>query len=339
MRKILFVFGAIILILFAYSKNKTPFSKNNISSQMSQIVDHPLAIETMRKKSYPGSDIVIEEKIGEFANYSEYIASYKSEGLRIYALLTIPKGQKPKMGWPIIVFNHGYIAPEQYVTTERYVAYVEGFAANGYVVFKPDYRGNGKSEGEPEGAYYSPAYATDILNAVASVKKMADVDATKIGMWGHSLGGNIALRDLEVSSDIKAAVIWAGVVGSYDDLMNHWTRRVPFVPSQRQLTLRNRGRESLTNQHGTPQSNPTFWDAIDPSKNLMYVNVPVQLNHGESDEEVPVEFSQKLYAALKSSGKTVEFYSYPGADHNISGESFNLAMQRSLEFFNKYLKS
>ena len=57
----------------------------------------------------------------------------------------------------MIVFNHGYIPPSQYRTTERYVAYVDGFASNGYIVFRPDYRGHDQSEGAPTGAYGSPA--------------------------------------------------------------------------------------------------------------------------------------------------------------------------------------
>ncbi len=49
----------------------------------------------------------------------------------------------PDNGRPAIIFNHGYIPPEVYRTTERYVAYQDGFARNGYVTFKSDYRGHG----------------------------------------------------------------------------------------------------------------------------------------------------------------------------------------------------
>ena len=47
------------------------------------------------------------------ANYRRYYASYFSEGLRIYALLTVPFGEPPAGGWPAIVFNHGYIPPDE----------------------------------------------------------------------------------------------------------------------------------------------------------------------------------------------------------------------------------
>jgi fermentation-respiration switch protein FrsA (DUF1100 family) len=158
-------------------------------------------------------------------------------------------------------------------------------------------------------------------------------------MWGHSMGGNITLRDIVVNTkDIKAAVIWGGVVGSYDDLMNNWQRKVTFHPAPEDLRLRNNNRQNMVNQFGTPQSNPTFWNSIDPTAHLADITTPIQLHTGGNDEEVPTAFSQSLFDKLQALGKTVEYYNYPGGDHNISSPNFQLAMQRSIEFFNKYLK-
>lgn len=334
-----------ITVLLLYKGNLSQKSLTANTEQPSQAkatpsiskYGNPLELTYMREQSYPGSELKIEQTLEDGSNYHQYVASYMSDGLKIYGLLTVPIGEKPTTGWPVIIFNHGYIPPEQYVTTERYVAYVDNFARNGYIVFKSDYRGNGKSEGQPEGAYYSPAYTVDVLNALASLKKYKDADPKKIGMWGHSMGGNITLRSLEISPDIKVAVIWGGVVGSYDDLMNHWTRAVPFTPSPRQLQLRNNGRQNLIKQYGTPAQNPDFWNSIDPVSHLDLIQAPLQLDAGGSDEEVPVAFSQNLYDKMQAVGETVEFYSYPGSDHNIS-QGFEQAMERSLSFFDKYLK-
>ena len=89
---------------------------------------HPLSIEAGRKTAYPGSPIKIEQNLPAGVNYSRYVASYQSDGFKIYALLTIPNGKKPATGWPIVVFNHGYIPPTQYRTTEKYVGYQDAFA-------------------------------------------------------------------------------------------------------------------------------------------------------------------------------------------------------------------
>lgn len=335
-----------LIILLGISLFKKFYSVKNLTTQLSNIAQttqqtiqpNPLSIDGMRNKSYPGSDLSFEQTLEDGSNYHQYIASYISEGLKIYGLLTVPTGEKPQSGWPVIIFNHGYIPPTQYRTTERYIAYVDGFARNGYIVFKSDYRGNGSSQGQPEGAYYSSAYATDVLNALSSLKKYKDANPNKIGMWGHSMGGNITLRSLVVDPEnIKASVIWGGVVGTYDDLMNNWQRKVTYQPPPNELALRNRYRQNLVDKYGTPQTNPDFWNSIDPNFYLKDITAPVQLHVGSADEEVPVAFSQGFYDRLKALGKTVEFYTYEGADHNIS-QGFNLAMQRSLDFFNHYLK-
>src|SRR5512133_3430920 len=187
-------------------------------------VPNPLQISAMRTREYPGSDITIEKTLDPGVNYSRYYVSYRSEGLKIYALMTIPNGTKPATGWPVIVFNHGYIPPEIYRTTERYVAYVDLIARSGYIVFRSDYRGHDQSEGVARGAYGSPDYTVDVLNAVASMKRYPDADPNRMGMWGHSMGGYITLRSMVISKDIKAGVIWAGVVGSYPDLLTRWRR-------------------------------------------------------------------------------------------------------------------
>ncbi len=67
-----------------------------------------------------------------------------------------------------------------------------------------------------------PDYTADVLNAVSSLKAYADADPQRIGMWGYSIGGQITLRAMVVSGDIKAGVIWAGVVVPYPDLIARW---------------------------------------------------------------------------------------------------------------------
>lgn len=298
---------------------------------------NPLTIESLRKGNYPGSEIVIEQTLSPGSNYDRDIASYKSEGLKIYALLTIPTSNKPSLGWPVIIFNHGYIPPTQYQTTERYVAYVDGFARNGYIVFKPDYRGHGNSEGISSGAYGSNGYTVDVLNVVSSIKKFKVADPNRIGMWGHSLGGFITLRNMVVRNDVKAGVIWAGVVASYPDLLYNWNRR-NISPSPGLPTGARRWRQQLIEEYGAPEQNPEFWNSISANSYLKDISGPLQLHHGTADRSVPIVFSQKLADQMKVAGKPVELYTYEGNDHNISS-SFNLAMQRSVEFFDKYLKS
>ncbi|BCX04966.1 MAG: hypothetical protein KatS3mg053_2904 [Candidatus Roseilinea sp.] len=292
----------------------------------------------MRQREYPGSDIVIEQTLAPGSNYNRYYVSYLSEGLKIYALLTVPRGDKPATGWPVVVFNHGYIPPDVYRTTERYVAYVDAFARNGYIVLRSDYRGHDRSEGDATGAYGNPGYVVDVLNAVASIKRYPDADPNRIGMWGHSMGGYITLRSMVINKDIKAGVIWAGVVGSYQDLVERWRRRSASQPAPAAPpTGARRWRQELIEQYGEPEENPAFWASISANSYLSDLSGPVQLHHGTADTSVPVEFSDMLNQQIQAAGGMVEYFTYPGDNHNISG-NLSLALRRSVQFFNKYVK-
>jgi len=295
-----------------------------------------MAIQAMRQTPYPGSDIVIEDTLEPGANYSRYYASYQSEGLTIYALLTVPNGEPPASGWPAIVFNHGYIPPSQYRTTQRYVAYVDQLARHGYIVFRIDYRGHDRSQGTASGAYGDPGYTVDVLNAVASLQRFPQADPQRIGMWGHSMGGYLTLRAMVISPDIKAGVIWAGVVASYPDLLSRWHRGSGPTPTPRATSGRG-WRSGWSELYGTPEENPDFWNAVSANSYLQDISGPIQLHHGTADESVPLEFSEILYQQLQDAGKTAELYTYEGDNHNLSN-FFSTAMTRTIEFYDRYLK-
>jgi dipeptidyl aminopeptidase/acylaminoacyl peptidase len=297
-------------------------------------------IEVLRQRAYPGSALILEQTLAPESSYHRYIVSYVSEGSKIYALLTVPRGEKPGSGWPVIIFNHGYIPPDQYRTTERYEAYVDAFAKSGYIVFRSDYRGHGVSEGEPEGAYGSPAYTVDVLNGLSAVKNYADADPDRIGMWGHSMGGHITLRSMVISDDIKAGVIWGGVVASYQDLFERWHRPAGSGPTPTPDPKRTRGlwRTSLEETYGSFEENPGFWDSISPNNFVSDLSGPIQLHHGTADTSVPVEFSETLFAQIQAVDQPVELYLYQGDNHNISNY-FSTAIQRSIIFFDAYVKN
>lgn len=337
---IVLVFISIIGLSFLLlnSSKKTQILKNtSIPSPVNQVSPDPLSIETMRGKTYSGSDITIGQTLPDGSNYHRYIVSYQSDGLKIFGLLTVPIGQKPEKGWPVIIFNHGYISPTQYSTENSYSSFVDEFAQAGYIVFKPDYRGNGNSQGSPIQIYVSPGYLTDGMNAISSIKQFQDADPQRIGVFGHSMGGNIILHELVISKEIKAASIMAGVVGDETDILAWWNQRIAAQSIIGNDMDTSHVVQRMVADHGTPSSNPNYWNAIDPTKYIADITAPVQIQVGTIDAAVPPSFSSSLRRELQSAGKNVDYREYSGADHNLSPDT-STVLAVTVAFFDKYLK-
>ena len=103
------------------------------------------------------------------------------------------------------------------------------------------------------------------------------------------------------------------------------------------MYLRNLGLAELLAKNGSPQENPDFWKGVDPTSNLKYINASFQIHVGLADNQAPPSFSKALFEKLKTGKKVVEYYEYPGANHDIN-QSFDLAMKRTIEFFDNHLK-
>jgi uncharacterized protein len=299
-------------------------------------VGNELTIAALIQRQIDGSAITIEQQLDNGANYARYIASYISEGNKIYGLLTVPFGDPPEGGFKAIVFNHGYIPPAVYRTTERYVAYVDALARSGFVVFKIDLRGFGNSEGEPEGSYFSPAYSIDAISALKSLQTLDYVDPDGIGMWGHSMAGNLVLRAMLVEPAIKAGVIWAGAVYSYDDFSRYSIEDPTYVPPAAESPGRRIGR-LIRETYGPPNTAEPYWQAVSLTEHIDLLQAPLQLHHALDDDVVTVAYSDDLASVLNAAGKEYEYYQHAGGGHNIDSPYFNEAMQQTITFFQAHL--
>ena len=304
-------------------------------------IGEEITIQYLQDLEITGSEITFEQELDPRSNYRQYLVSYFSDGNKIYGLLTIPSEEPPESGFKAIVFNHGYIPPAAYQTTERYTAYVDYLARSGFVVFKIDYRGHGQSQGEPSGSYFSPGYTIDSIAALKSLQIMDIIDPQGIGMWGHSMAGNLVLRAMLIEPDVKAGVIWAGAVYSYDDFVrfgiNDNTYRPPEPQETQEGSDRRRRSLEIFETYGRPDTQVDYWKAVSLTENIEFLNSPVQLHHAEDDTVVNIGYSFDLAVVLQENGKDYEFYTYEGGGHNLVSPYFEQAIQRTVEFFRNNL--
>jgi uncharacterized protein len=376
-----FVILSLFIIIVAYLRQSNSPPATTIRKSIQAVVDKPqitptpssfplqnLTIPYLRKQIY-SSHLGNLQQIARNADYTSYLTSYTSAGLKINGLLAVPVGIPPTGGWPAIVFVHGYIPPKQYTTTGYYTDYVDYLARNGFVVFKIDLRGNGDSQGKPAGAYYSAGYVIDTLNAYAALQsahpvpaesskkdqtatpatsaapeetsnQTTDVNPAKIGLWGHSMAGNIVMRAWAVKPAIPAVVIWSGAGYTYTDLVKYKINDPSYQPAPQASNSANaKIRQQIQKLYGSPDLKQPFWHDMAPTSFLSDLHGAIQLDQAQDDTVVNIGYNKDLMKLLDKTSVPHEMFEYPTGGHNISDSSFTQAMQHTVAFYKKYLGS
>ena len=284
-----------------------------------------LTIKALRDKKIPENSINIEKKLGvRNGKYTSYLISYYSENLNIYALMNIPLSKKPEKGYPVVLVNHGYIPPARYSTVDSYRLVDGYFASNGFITLKSDYRGHASSDKGTNRPVDRMKYVLDVLYLTMAVGSIDGADPGNIFMYGHSMGGEITLKALEISSNIKAASLWAPVTKRFPESMLYFVRK-------RSLSEAINEKEKIERIFG--KSNYSFFSPID---NISLIEAPLIIHHGTGDDSVPYNWSLELVEKLKESGVNYKFYTYDD-DHNFAGRYFYVVLKRDVAFFKKYL--
>lgn len=266
--------------------------------------------------TYANRPITLIRNLGQTNNVKEYIFGYSvpKDNLSELGLLTEPATTRPKKGFPVIILCHGYSNPQTYSTTTAYVDDMRFYSQHGFTVLKPDFRGQGLSlpDGAADGAFYSMGYNTDVMSLIAAIKKTPGLDKSQINIWGHSMGGYIALRAAVLSKDIKSAILLSAPVGNPEDLYSDYAAR-----SDTNNDAAAEVRYNILTEFGTPNSNPKFWATVTPLSYLNRTKAFIQIYVGLKDQIVPPEFSGDLNTALNKLHKPHQYIAYPDGDHGL----------------------
>ncbi|MEZ0051812.1 fermentation-respiration switch protein FrsA (DUF1100 family) [Mycobacterium sp. MAA66] len=130
---------------------------------------------------------------------------FASAGDRCAGWLTLPPDPGPH---PAVVLTHGLGATREMMLPQ----YEQHFAAAGIATLSFDYRHTGLSEGKPRQRISIPRQCRDLVAAVDFLQQSPDIDATRIGLWGTSLGAMNVLRVAANRTDIAAAVVQCPIV-------------------------------------------------------------------------------------------------------------------------------
>ncbi|NKQ34983.1 MAG: alpha/beta fold hydrolase [Chloroflexi bacterium] len=284
----------------------------------------PLTIDALTARSYGGGQLEIVDTLERNEQFTRYLITYPSDGLTVYGYMNVPNEGSQ---FPVVLMLHGYIPPAEYQTVAYTQRYADALAEAGYFVIHPNFRNYPPSDEGPNP--YRIGYAIDVLNLIAIIREQSQdetgylrrADADNIHLWGHSMGGGVALRVLAVNNApyLKAAVLYAAMSGDEDK------------NNQRILAWTNGRRGQFELAASSEQI-----DAISPINYLDRINAAISVHHSRDDAVVPVEWSEELCAELAEIDHPYECFFYDGLPHTFNGGGDALFMERVVQFFRKY---
>jgi len=246
------------------------------------------------------------------------------DGLNLSAVLTLPRG-RPATGLPLIVLPHG--GPGARSTT-RFFWWRQAYAAAGYAVLEPNYRGSDLSWGLLSAGFgeWGRKMQSDLSDGVRALADAGTVDAQRVCIVGASYGGYAALAGVALESGIYRCA--ASVAGPSDlSRMLQWTD-----------VHRNQYAQRYWDRFmGVTGPSDPLLSTISPAAHGDRVSVPVLLVHGRDDTVVPYEQSEIMRDALSRAHRPVELLPLGAEDHWLSRSSTRSAtLAATLAFLQKY---
>lgn len=307
---------------------------------------YPYTIPGLREHQYQSGEINFLSTLAAEPEYTRYYIDYPSDGLTITGILQIPTGQGP---FPVIVMNHGYFNREDFKSGSGSDRAAEFLVKRGYITVASDYRSWGGSD--IGSSLFHTGLVIDVINLMNAIPSIPQADSSRVGMWGHSMGGGITMKILTIDPRVRAAVLYAPNSADDTDLIARWGYGcIGDIPAGEVLETCNSGDvvplslpPDLIQAYKDAASDPAMLQWIAPIHHLNVITAPIQIHIGTADGgpigSTPPEWSYKLNQALIDAGKSVELYRYEGERHSFIGDQWLIFMNRAVQFFDQHVKN
>lgn len=302
-----------------------------IKSPLATFKPRPLdkyTIENLAKRDYSPSEIHFEKILKKNPNSTVWLFFYESDGKRISGAATLPTGVATTSALTtpqkVILMVHGFVEEKTYYSGFGTDHVASELAKNGYVTLAPDLLGLGQSDKGPADSFEDRFLTyTTVLNLLSSVENTCN--GCKVGLWGHSNGGQIVFSVLTISQRPYVTGVW-----------NPVTRFFPFNVLFYIDYFEDKGR-------WLRRTLATFEETYDVdlysfTNYLSRIKAPILVQQGEADEQVPKRWSDEIVGNLKKEAteSAVTYKMYPGADHNMI-PSWDRAVGDLVNFYKRNL--
>lgn len=286
----------------------------------------------LRSRPYQASKITLEKVLDEEAKFTSHLFIFTSDGDKVSGVANIPgsslqdSDNSDKL--PVIVLLRGYIDKDKYQTGDGTKSAGYAFARNGFVTLAPDFLGYGESA-SPSADVFEERFQkyTTVLNLLASIKTLPQTDPDRVGLWGHSNGGHLALATLELTGKPYPTILWAPVSKPFPYSILYYTDEY----DDRGKLLRGKLAEFEKTYNVEDFNFTDYYSWINEE-------TPLQLHQGGADDAVPLAWSDELYEELDSRDLPIEYFTYPDEDHNLARGSWQTVINRNILFYKESLR-
>jgi dipeptidyl aminopeptidase/acylaminoacyl peptidase len=245
-------------------------------------------------------------------------------GMIADGVVTYPPNFDKTRKYPLVLFIHGGPTAASFVT---FSPVVQQMAANGWIVFQPNYRGSLNRGNKFQSAIANDAGfgpGEDIVKGIARLKQSGNIDEKKIAVTGWSYGGFMT----------------AWLIGKYP---NMWKAAVAGAAPVDLTDMTSLTDNNVSIRHAitsSPWKGDNFKKYMDmsPIIHLSRAKAPTLVMSVVGDERVSITGSYKIYHALKANDVPVQFIAYPGSGHFPADPvNQNDVYQRWIAWLKKYL--
>lgn len=252
-------------------------------------------------------------------SYPEFGELAAADGQPLYYQLIKPPQMVDNQSYPVIVMVYG--GPRAQRVTNSWGDYFSQYLAQqGFVVFQLDNRGSGNRGKAFEQVIHrnlAQVEVADQLRGAKFLQSLPYVDDERIGVFGHSYGGYMALHLVLRHPEVFNAAVAGAPVTDWRLYDTHYTERYL----------------------GTPQDNPEGYKAADVLTYAEQLAQPLLIYHGMADDNVLYTHTAKLSYALQQATLPFELMAYPGKQHGLRGRETSIhRYQLIADFFARHLQ-
>jgi dipeptidyl aminopeptidase/acylaminoacyl peptidase len=250
------------------------------------------------------------------------VVTFKNDNFDENGIVTYPPDFSPSQKYPLVLYIHGGPAAASMMT---WSSQAQLYAAQGWIVFQPNYRGSDNLGRQYQGAIRNDAGegpGRDVIAGIEVLKAKGFVDDTKMCVSGWSYGGYMTT--------------W--MTGHYPEM---WKCAVTGASVTNRLDQYNFSDGAGGGGGNSPWTTPQNMErmmAQSPISAASKVKAPTLILHDTGDYRVAITESFEWFHALKDNGVTTQFIAYPVYGHSPTDPVHQRDVQRRwVEWMQTYL--